>query len=491
MIGQKRVVVLGLDGLDPELVYRWTDELPNLKRIMENGIHGKIESTIPPTALQTWSSLISGKNPGHFGFWDSAYRDDYSYGEPCEVTSMVRDERAAPIYKILSDSGKRIAIVNLPGTTPAPPIPHGFCIADRAVAEKKRQCIYPDSLAQAIKELIGEYSWDDVLVKIDFQKTKKERILQKIACLVKQRFDLTRFFIENKECDFVFTVVKGLSTIANFTLTNCTKEGKSNPGDSKNQKILLQHYQFLDHYIGKLSKLIHEEGIIIIVSAYSIRRFDGTINLNEWLIQEGYLTLRKRPVQLTSLVQADVDWKNTRAWSIGCQGKIYLNIKGREPQGVIEAGEYEEACDELVGKLESIPDAKGNKLRTHVYKRTDIQSGKYAKYGPDLFVGFDDWHRNTSELIGFNSIYSCFKSEVENGGCHAPEGFLAIGGSGGSPIGEIHSVKILDIAPTILSLMRLQAPQDMEGNTLIPTETQSTAKEDAVKKRLSQLGYLG
>ena len=78
------------------------------------------------------------------------------------------------------------------------------------------------------------------------------------------------------------------------------------------------------------------------------------------------------------------------------------------------------------------------------------------------------------------------------GGIHNPTGFLAVGGAGISGIGKIRGATTLDVAPTVLKLLDLPVPQDMEGNALVVAEgTSSGTEEDAIKKRLSQLGYLG
>ena len=85
----RKLVHIGLDGLNPDLVQEWRAELPNLDGLMEEGMWGRMESTVPPITPQAWTCMMSGRNPGQFGFWNFTYRSEYSYGEPNLVNSGV------------------------------------------------------------------------------------------------------------------------------------------------------------------------------------------------------------------------------------------------------------------------------------------------------------------------------------------------------------------------------------------------------------------
>ena len=238
-------------------------------------------------------------------------------------------------------------------------------------------------------------------------------------------------------------------------------------------------------------KIIEDNTAIIVVSDHSVQRLDGRINLNEWLVQEGYMRLNSRPKELTPLMQADIDWPKTRAWATGFTGQIYLNIRGREPEGLVEPKDYDHLLGELIGKLGKITDEKGNPLDTNVYKRRDIHSGEYAKFGPDLFIYFDRCHWNISELLGYDSIYSYNTPKGPDDAGHGPYGFFSIYGPAIPNLGEV-SADLLDIAPTVLQLMGVPIPKDMEGKPLIGKERVFSAEDEKeVRERLSKIGYLG
>lgn len=486
-----KVVIIGLDGLNPDLVYQWKDELPVLSRFMEQGIYGKIESTIPPITPQAWSCLLSGKNPGHFGFWDFTFRDEYCYGQPELVNSRIRDTRVDSIYKILAGHEKRVAIINVPVTYPPPEIPNGYSISSFLTPSTDRQFTHPASLKDEIQRIVGDYIIDASTSDMNFRQIDKEYVIKRIYDMDTQRFQLTKYFIKEKNCDFIFTVIMGTDRIPHLFYRYCDKNHKRYERHDKLQYALRNHYKFCDQNLKEILDVIDDNTVIIVVSDHSVQRLDGRINLNEWLVQEGYMRLNTRPRKLTPLMQADIDWSRTKAWATGFTGQIYLNIKGREPNGLVEPKDYDDMLDELIEKIEKITDEKGNQLDTKVHKRKKIHSGEYAKFGPDLFIYFDRCLWNISELLGYDSIYSYDTPKGPDDAGHGPYGFFSIYGPAIPKLGEL-SADLLDIAPTVLQLMGVPIPEDMEGKPLIGKEPVfSDEDEKEVRERLSKLGYLG
>jgi len=209
MTKPEKIVIIGLEGLNPDLVYKWKDELFNLSKIMQEGIYGEIESTIPPLPAPAWSCILCGKNPGHFGFWDSTYRKEYSYGQPEVVNSKVINGRVSTLYKILPEYGKKIAIVDVPFTYPAPKISGGYSISG-----SDKEFTFAASLKEEIKRIVGEYITDISTSGIDFEQVDKDKLLKRIHDMDRQRFDLIKHFIEDKGCDFILAVAQGTDKVA-------------------------------------------------------------------------------------------------------------------------------------------------------------------------------------------------------------------------------------------------------------------------------------
>jgi len=484
----KKVVIIGLDGLNPDLVYDWKDELPTIRKLMNRGIHGRIKSTVPPTTAAAWTSLMSGKNPGQFGFWGSTYRDDYSYGEPRLVNSQ--RIRTDTLYDILPRYGKKVAIINVPVTYPPLNIPDGFCVSSVAL-DVKGGLTYPAELKEEITKVVGEYLTDACEVEADFAQMDKDKVLERIYKMDQQRFDLLGHFIQNKNCDFVCCVITGTDRVPRLFYGYLDKSYMKYTHDSKYEDAIKNHYKFCDHNIGRIVELVDKETVIIVTSGYRAQRLDGAINLSEWLIREGYMNLNSRPKQPVPLSRADVNWANTKAWTVGCTGQIYLNLEGREPQGIVPPEGYDDLLDEIGEKLRGISDQKGKRFDTMIYKRKDIHFGEYANLGPDLFVYFNSCLWNSSELIGYDSIYSYQAPEEPDDTGQGPYGFFAMAGSTTPNSGEFSEADLLDIAPTVLQLMETSIPPDMEGKVLVEKKERvyPEEKEEEIRRRLQGLGY--
>ncbi len=94
-------MVLGISGLDPQLINAWLDDLPAFKKLQSTGVWGKIQSTTPPLSPVAWTCAMTGRNPGAYGFWNNHYRNKYSYGEPNSINCRIKDQRVKSLYQIL------------------------------------------------------------------------------------------------------------------------------------------------------------------------------------------------------------------------------------------------------------------------------------------------------------------------------------------------------------------------------------------------------
>ena len=113
----KKVLVIGLDCAPPELVFeQWRDELPNFKRVMDNGVWGSLENCIPAITVPAWSSMMSSKDPGTLGFYGFRNRGNYSYEKNTLANSnSVKTDR---VWDVLSRAGKKVITVGVPQTYP-------------------------------------------------------------------------------------------------------------------------------------------------------------------------------------------------------------------------------------------------------------------------------------------------------------------------------------------------------------------------------------
>jgi len=208
----------------------------------------------------------------------------------------------------------------------------------------------------------------------------------------------------------------------------------------------------------------------MVVSDHGAQRMDGGICFNEWLIQEGYLTLKAYPSSITPFNKVEIDWSRTKAWGDGgYYGRLFLNVQGREPQGVIPAADYERTRDELIAKLAAITDPNGVNIGTVAFKPQAIYQ-RVKGVPPDLIVYFGNLYWRSVGSVGYGQYYTFENDTGPDDANHAQHGVFIAKGSPYNPRkagrGRLTGLHITDIGPTVLDLCGLPVPADMEGKVI-------------------------
>jgi len=397
------------------------------------------------------------------------------------------------LYKILPTSGQKIATINMPVTWPPPRIPGGYSISSFMTPDLEKGFTWPKSLADEVQGLVGEYIIDVGEAGENYLQMEKDRALKRSYEMDAQRFTLLRHFIAKKQCDYVFAVITGCDRMSHLFYRFFDEEHKRYDPDSQYEKVLYDYYVWIDKQIGEIRDNLDEDTVLFVHSDHCVQRLDGRINLNEWLIQEGYMVLSEYPPEPIPFTELKVDWSKTRAWATGYSGQIYFNMKGREPEGIIDPGDYDGLLDKLIDKVKAIPDENGNALETRVFKRNEIYTGTFADYAPDLFIFFDECRWKTNEMVGFGpgNIYSFETPFGEDDGADGFYGYFCLAGPGIPANGEHERASLLDIAPTVIDVMDLEIPKEMEGKSLLGQEKPAHPPEDdhKIRSRLKALGY--
>ncbi|NIO04098.1 MAG: hypothetical protein GTN74_05635 [Proteobacteria bacterium] len=481
-----RMIVLGVDGLNPDTVKQWLDDLPHLKKMQKEGIWGDLESTLPPAAPQAWISSQCGQNPGAYGLWDYTYRHDFSYAEARLADSNVVDERVDRLHKTLPRRGQKVALIGVPVTWPPPEIPAGYCISDFALTSEKPGFTWPKSLEEEVHNLIGEYLFEARETSFSHGRRDRQRVKKRIYDMDQQRFTLLKHFIHEKKCDYVLAVFGGPKVLWRLF---------SQEGGRKND-WLHDYYRWMDANLGEMRSGLDDDIALLVYSPYSIGRREGQINLNEWLIHNGDMTLHEYPKKPTAFENLDVDWSKTKCWSMGNSGRVFVNLKGREPQGIVEYGQYDRLLDDLRERLSRIHDENGSPLQIQTFKREEIHSGKYEEYGPDMFVHINRPQWNANELVGYGFGLTCASGQDEglDGHWNGLYGYFCMSGSKVPARGELKQISVLSIPPTIMEVLGLEIPVDMEKPSILYMAKQEQRKSRAsrkerVRSRLKALGY--
>ena len=189
---------------------------------------------------------------------------------------------------------------------------------------------------------------------------------------------------------------------------------------------------------------------------------------NDWLIREGYLTL-KEPVTegVKKFSYEMVDWSRTKVWGEGgYYARCFINVKGREPLGIVEQSEYESLRDELISKLEAMNDHEGQPMGTHVHKPQDIYK-QVNRVAPDLVIIFGDLRWRSVGSVGNPDIYTFENDTGPDDANHAQEGMYILTHPTLAGRGRMDDATLYDVTPTTLKLLGQSVPTDMRGKCLV------------------------
>lgn len=452
---------MGLDSIPPELLFdRWLDQLPNIKCLVSNSSYGAMKSTIPAITCPAWVSMMTSANPGRLGLYGFRNRSSYDYeGLSFANSSTIRQDT---VWDILSKIGKKVVVVGVPMTYPPKPV-NGCMVTCFMTPDTKCDYTYPHELKAEVESVSNGY----ILDVEEFRSDNKDPILKTIYDMTEKRFRLTRHFIRSKDWDFFMVVEMGPDRI-HHAFWKYFDEGhpKYIPG-SQYQNAILNYYKYLDEEIGDTLKLLSDDTLILVVSDHGAKKMFGGICINEWLIQNGYLKLVQYPSETTQFNKLIVDWENTMVWGEGgYYGRIFMNVKGREPKGVIAPQHYEHFRNELIRKLEDLRDENGRNINTKVFKPEDIYT-ECNGIPPDLIVYYGDLSWRSIGSVGNRTIWARENDTGSDDANHSQYGIFIMR-NGGSQYGvRREGVTLYDIAPTILNYMGVKVPEDMEGKALL------------------------
>jgi predicted AlkP superfamily phosphohydrolase/phosphomutase len=236
--------------------------------------------------------------------------------------------------------------------------------------------------------------------------------------------------------------------------------------NSKYKKVLKEYYKFVDKRLGEIMKLLDKDTKIIITSDHGMTKMNNRINLTDWLIKEGYMVLKEPVTEKKEFNPRMVDWKRTKVFAIGAyEGQIFVNLKGREPEGIVSFEEYDKLIDELEEKIKKIPGDDGGFLDTKIFKKKDYFRGEYENIAPDMVIYFDNLvYGCNNTLIGNKTLWSPQTAMGSDEAGHSSRGIFIINEC--KKKGNIGEVNIIDIAPTILNELGIEIPKDMEGKVI-------------------------
>ena len=459
-----RVAIIGLDCVTPQLLFRdLANETPNIHKLMSNGMHGDLASITPPITVPAWACAMTGKTPGQLGIYGFRNRKDNSYDGLSIATSAAVKEPT--VWDLLGEQGKKSLLIGVPPGYPIQPL-EGWRISCFLTPPSAKSYAYPDDVMAEVEQELGPeepYIFDIP----NFRDKGMEQVHDQLYKMTDRKFRVARRMVKNKPWDFFMMVEMAADRLhhvfwQHFDPTH-PKYEPGNPFESAFQ----DYYRYLDKEVGSLIEALPDDCVTIVMSDHGARMMQGGVCFNDWLIEEGYLTLSEDVAEITPIGKAPIDWSRTVAWGDGgYYGRCFLNVKGREPQGIIEPSRYESVRDELIAKLEAQLGPDGRPLGTKVLKPDNVYPDVVG-VAPDLIVYFADLEWRSVGTVGNPEIFTHENDTGPDGANHDKTAVFSMMGLPDQPMGEVEGLNLVDVGPSVLKIFGIDAPEGAVGRSFL------------------------
>jgi predicted AlkP superfamily phosphohydrolase/phosphomutase len=501
----KRVFVIGLDGATLDLIGPWIaqGELPAFAQLMREGVSGPLRSTIPALTPPAWTSSLTGKNPGKHNIFDFFKQEPGSYRK--RIVSA-QDRKSSAIWNILSDKGKKVGLLNVPLTFPPEKV-EGFIVAGMLTPSPERDFVHPLWLKEELLEKV------DYKISVNLKallQGNEEAFLQELSEVLKRRGEAFFYLLKKFDSDFFMVVFETLDLLQHFfwKFIDQNHPQYNDPIKAGFRNAILNHYQELDEILKELIDTLGGEDTVVVYSDHGFGPLYKDVYINNWLEEKAFLALKRNlegwkrkylikkgvlPKIVKKMVIGDsqsgsklisaIQWKKTKAYFFSLSGQsIRINLKGREPEGIVSEGaEYEGLRDRLIQALRELRDpATGEQLVKEIVKREDVYFGSFVHNAPDLLVEMKEGYA-LQEGFGEDLIMPARQSVAFRSGDHRSDGILFIEGPGIRKGVHLSSAEMVDIAPTLLHILGIPIPGDMDGKVLKEAFDETYLRENPIQ----------
>ena len=452
-----KILVIGLDSVPSDLLFKELGkDLPNIKKMMDNGMFTTLESCHPPITVPAWMVMMSSKSPGKLGVYGFRHRKGFSYDEGWLTNSQTIKEPR--VWDLLAKQNKKTCLVGVPPTYPPIEI-NGKLVSCFITPKDQTVFTFPPELSGEIQNLVGKYIFD-----VKFRNDNRDEIIKDLYEMTEKRFKVIKHMMKKEEWDYFMFVEIGVDRLHHMFWKYYDKSHPRYVPNNKYEKVIPEYYKFIDEKIGELLSIIDDDTYVLVVSDHGTASMKGAFCINEWLIKEGYLVLKKYPDLITDLEKCAVDWEKTTAWGWGgYYARVFFNIKGREPNGKISMAEFEKVRNELKTKFLAVTGPQGEKLDNKAFYPDELY-GEARGAKPDMMIYFDNLFWRSAGTLGHNTMYLSENDTGPDDSVHWMDGvFLLYNKRKSNHIATLNRLSIYDIAPIVLDIMGVPVPKDMEG----------------------------
>ena len=501
---RRKAIILGLDGATWDLLLPRVErgEMPNLAALLQQGAWGGLRSTTPPFSAQAWVSLSTGKNQARHGvvdFWERLPGAPLSEHRTFVSSRLVHSET---LWQTAGRHGWQVGVVNVPVTYPPTPV-EGYLVSGFLTPPGKADYVYPAALAGEIEALVPGYKPDP----FDPLGATQQQLVE-LAGWMEKHEKVARQLMERHPADLFFSVVQAIDHLQHLFWNDIAARST----DLSRSAVIDRCFTLADDILGHRLRRLYDQTTFFLVSDHGFGPVRRWFHVNRFLLERGLLALGDvqrsgpgaalarlglTPSRLRSLVrrldvlglrrrigrlarvtvgrQIDgalarpIDWSRTQAVSGSPASEgIFVNLKGREPDGVVEPGKpYEALRDRLAGELLALRDPDtGERVVQAVYRREELYAGPFLDLLPDLVFDLGDGPYLASDAPMAATVLEPLPPNLLQGR-HRPTGVLAAAGAGIAAGRRIDGARIIDVAPTVLYALDLPIPDDMDGRPLV------------------------
>jgi predicted AlkP superfamily phosphohydrolase/phosphomutase len=416
------------------------NRLPNLARLLDQGAFLRMDSVHPYVSCVAWSSVMTGKNPGKHGIFGFA---DCRPGTYDVFIPNSRNLKSKMLWETLSEHGRRVVSIGVPVTYP--PREVNGCLVSGFLAPAIEKGTYPPELGRTLKER-------GYIIDIDAQKarTDLDGLFPDLIETLDRRVETAMYLYDRENWDFFLVHFMETDRLHHFAWEYMEQ------GHDVYAPLFYRFYERLDRHVGSFLEKIDDDVSVIILSDHGFCSIRKEIYVNYRLEEIGWLAYRPGEKKTMS----NIDWARTRAFCMD-PGRIYLNLEGRQPEGIVSRGtEYDRLQAKLADELSSLtePDS-GDAVVRNIFTGRELFSGPEADRGPDLVID-SHWGYDVKGFHGRDGLTG--KGPI-NGMHTFEDAMLFIRGE--SVAAEQRSV--VDVMPTMMDLMGLPRPADVDGRSLI------------------------
>jgi predicted AlkP superfamily phosphohydrolase/phosphomutase len=498
--------VVGLDAATFDLVLPWAEAgvLPTTARLLREGVHAPLRSTLPALTPPGWTSAATGRNPGKhniFNFYKA------TAGGLGRMPVTPADLRSPRVWDIAAHHGLRSCVLHMPLTYPPAALP-GAMISGIMTPQGAEDFVFPPALRQTLAAEIPGYR-----IEVDATALKRgdlEAFRRDAFDLQRVQTDEVNHLLAAGDWDLFWVMFHTLDKLQHFYWRYMDVDHPAYPGPGPFEHTIRDFHAAFDRGLAGFLERVPPGTSVVLLSDHGSAPLHTYFCVMNWLAAEGFLGLRpdttarrglaavgvdaraiarglKRrglgrlvrmvpkgvkgvvPQALTSFAKVEhrIDWQRTVAYCPSAPGSgLWVNLRGREPQGVVAPGaEYERVIERLRERLLAFRDQTGAPVVTAVHRREEIYSGPHAEAGPDLLV---ETARTVCmvEGLGRHALMPAGQGPEERTGNHARDGILVLHGPDVHRGATLPLAAIEDVGPTVLHLLGLPVDADMDGRVL-------------------------